>query len=81
MNAERESLLKIAEKRGITINKFWSTKKLAEVVNAAISYQEKRSDAMRRSWLSRRAIHGPNGITAESLLRRHVKHESTPLFN
>jgi hypothetical protein len=78
---ERELLLAKAKEKGITINKFWNTKKLTEVVNAAISYQEKRSDATRRSWASRRAIHGPNGITAESLLRRHVKHESAALFN
>ena len=78
---ERELLLAKAKEKGITINKFWNTKKLAEAVNKAISAQEKRSDAMRRSWLSRRAIHGPNGITAESLLRRHVKHESAALFN
>jgi hypothetical protein len=62
MKTERESLIKIAEERGITINKFWSTKKLALEVNGGISRKERRSDATRRAWDSRRQLFGPNGM-------------------
>ena len=62
MKTERESLIKIAEERGITVNKFWSTKKLALEVNGGISQKERRSDAMRRAWDSRRQLFGPNGM-------------------
>jgi hypothetical protein len=62
MNTERESLIKIAEERGITVNKFWSTKKLVLEVNGGISQKERRSDAMRRAWDSRRQLFGPNGM-------------------
>ena len=62
MKTERESLIKIADERGITVNKFWSTKKLALEVNGGISQRERRSDAMRRAWDSRRQLFGPNGM-------------------
>ncbi len=62
MSTERESLIKIAVERGITVNKFWSTKKLALEVNAGVTQKEHRSDAMRRAWDSRRHLFGPNGM-------------------
>ena len=62
MNAERENLIKIAEERGIAVNKFWTTKKLNLEVNGGISQKERRSDAMRRAWDSRRQLFGPNGM-------------------
>ena len=62
MKTERESLIKIAEEKGITVNKFWSTKKLALEVNGGISQKERRSDAMRRAWDSRRQLFGPNDM-------------------
>ena len=62
MTTERKSLIKIAEERGITVNKFWSTKKLALEVNGGISQKERRSEAMRRAWDSRRQLFGPKGM-------------------
>jgi hypothetical protein len=66
MNTERESLIKIADERGITVNKFWSTKKLALEVNAGVTQKERRLEAMRRAGKQHRCrvytLHRPVGL-------------------
>jgi len=61
MSTERESLIAAAEAKGIVINKFWNTKKLAVEVTLEIAKKDRRSDTMRRAWVSRRSLFGPTG--------------------
>jgi len=70
MNTERKSLMEIAVERRIVVNKFWSTEKLAKEVNAGIVAKDRRSDAVRRGWDSRRTKYGQTGMPEGCAYRR-----------
>lgn len=59
---ERNELIKVAEAKGIAVNKFWSTKKVIGAI---------QSDKMIRAWETRKGIFvAGNGVSPESRARR-----------
>lgn len=59
---ERNELIKVAEAKGIKVNKFWSTKKVFGSI---------QSDKMIRAWETRRSVFPSSGVSPQSRSRRN----------